>query len=221
MIVLWILLALALLLALLLSLPLQIALRVTPEGGFSYRVKYAFLTLADSEAEKKEPTEKKPEGKRSPAKQDGSGAKKVLLNFLGLGDLAGADEAKRAIREKGLLQTLQGISEAASSLLRRLLRLLSRGVFRRFTLRISVGGDDPADTALRYGTFCAALYPLLSLLGERMRFRRRRVEVLCDYDSAQTQVFFDALLTYRPWHILHLFCGLVRNYLKTKKERPT
>ena len=51
--VVWILLGILFFFALLLALPLRIFLRYTEENGLQYRVKYAFLPLADSEKPKK------------------------------------------------------------------------------------------------------------------------------------------------------------------------
>ena len=50
MLALWIILGILALLALLLVLPLRIHLKYNTDGGLRYRVKYLFLTLADSEA---------------------------------------------------------------------------------------------------------------------------------------------------------------------------
>ena len=70
MLALWIILGILALLALLLVLPLRIYLKYDTDGGLRYRVKYLFLTLADSEAPEK------PKQAEQPVKQTAEAEKK-------------------------------------------------------------------------------------------------------------------------------------------------
>lgn len=214
---LWIILGIFAFFALLLALPLRIFLRYSPEDGLQYRVKYAFIPLADSQAPEK-PEKQKPEKAPEMQKQKKSsgGAVRTLLSFLGLEDVSSAANAKRAIGEKGLVETLRGVTEAVGALLRRTGRLLRKGVFKKFDLSIVCGDDDPADAAARYGTLCAAVYPLLTMLDSTMKFKRRRVDIRCDFSQEGTQATFDGQLNYRPWHFVCFACGLFWQYLKNK-----
>ena len=216
--VVWILLGILFFFALLLALPLRIFLRYTGETGLQYRVKYAFFPLADSEKPKKaeEVAAKKQKDTAEKPKKASGGAVQSMLSFLGLEDISSAANAKRAIDEKGLLEVLHGVTEAVGSLLKRTGRLLRKGVFKRFDLRIVCGDGDPADAALRYGTLCAAVYPLLTLLDSAMKCKRRKVDIRCDFDAAGMQVSFDGQLNYRPWHFVCFVCGLLWRYLKSR-----
>lgn len=216
--VVWILLGILFFFALLLALPLRIFLRYTEENGLQYRVKYAFLPLADSEKPKKaeEVAAKKQKDTAEKPKKVSGGAVQSLLSFLGLEDISSAANAKRAIDEKGLLEVLHGVTEAVGSLLKRTGRLLRKGVFKRFDLRIVCGDGDPADAALRYGTLCAAVYPLLTLLDSAMKCKRRKVDIRCDFDAEGMQASFDGQLNYRPWHFVCFVCGLLWRYLQSK-----
>ena len=216
--VVWILLGILFFFALLLALPLRIFLRYTEENGLQYRVKYAFLPLADSEKPKKaeEVAAKKQKDTAEKPKKASGGAVQSLLSFLGLEDISSAANAKRAIDEKGLLEVLHGVTEAVGSLLKRTERLLRKGVFKRFDLRIVCGDGDPADAALRYGTLCAAVYPLLTLLDSAMKCKRRKVDIRCDFDAEGMQASFDGQLNYRPWHFVCFVCGLLWRYLQSK-----
>ena len=216
--VVWILLGILFFFALLLALPLRIFLRYTGETGLQYRVKYAFFPLADSEKPKKaeEVAAKKQKDPAEKPKKASGGAVQSMLSFLGLEDISSAANAKRAIDEKGLLEVLHGVTEAVSSLLKRTGRLLRKGVFKRFDLRIICGDGDPADAALRYGTLCAAVYPLLTLLDSAIKMKRRKVDIRCDFDAEGMQVSFDGQLNYRPWHFVCFVCGLLWRYLKSR-----
>ena len=92
--------------------------------------------------------------------------------------------------------------------------MLRKAVFRQFSLQIVVGDDDAADAAMRYGRVCAAVYPLLTLLGRTFRFRKRRVDLRCDFDAEETAVRLDALIHLRPWYLVCYLFRLIGNYLK-------
>ena len=219
---LWIILGIVAFFALLLALPLRIFLSYTEEKGLQYRVKYAFFPLADSEKpEKAEATApKKQKSRAEKPKKAAGGAAQSLLSFLGLEDISSAANAKRAIDEKGLLETLHGVTEAVGSLLRRTGRLLRKGVVKRFDLRIVCGDGDPAEAATQYGAVCAAVYPLVTLLDSAMKWKRRKIDIRCDFNAEGTHASFEGQVNYRPWHFVCFACGLLWRYIKrnTMKE---
>lgn len=219
MVAVWILLGLAALLALLLLLPLRTRLHYDDAHGLTYRVYYAFVPLADSEQPPKprrRPARAAAGGKRKPGKQSASRSGSVgsLLRFLGLEDLRSLAAARRALDEKGFCALLADLREAVGALLSASLGVLRRAVFRQLSLQIVVGDDDAADAAMRYGRTCAAVYPLLTLLERTFRVRRRTVDLRCDFDAEETSVRFDALIHFRPWHLLCFLLRLTANYVK-------
>lgn len=218
MLALWIILGILALLALLLVLPLRIYLKYDTDGGLRYRVKYLFLTLADSEAPEKpeQPVKKAAETEK---KRSGSGAAAKLLSFLGLEDVSSAANAKKALKEKGLAETIRGVFCAVKALFSRISRLVCHGEFRRFDLRIVVGDTDCADAAMNYGELCAAVYPLLAFLESKLKFHRRNVELRCDFSAESTEAVFDGQLNYRPVYLLGFLLGLVGQYLKQGKKK--
>ena len=187
MLALWILLGLCTFLALLLLLPLHIYLAFTPEAGFSFYARYAFLTIRPGSG----PNEKLME---------------QIFTLLGLRDVSSTANARSAVSAKAVLRTLLG----------RVFWLLHRGTFRRFSLHIAVGAGDPADAALDYGMVCAALYPVLGLLQSAIRFRRPDIAVTCT-EEPQTNVEFSAKFSLRAILIVraffHLLAENVRNTL--------
>ena len=218
MLALWIILGILALLVLLLVLPLRIYLKYDADGGLRYRVKYLFLTLADSEAPEKpeQPVKKAAEAEK---KRSGSGMAAKLLSFLGLEDVSSAANAKKALNEKGLAEMIRGVFGAVKALFTRISRLVCHGEFRRFDLRIVVGDTDCADAAMSYGELCAAVYPLLAFLESKLKFRRRNVDLRCDFSAESTEAVFDGQLNYRPVYFLGFLLGLVGQYLKQDKKK--
>ena len=217
MLALYLILAIIALIVLLLALPLRIYLHYTPEAGFQFRVKYLFLTLADSTKEKKPKQPKKPSGKKKPAaqkkKSDGKATEK-LLDLLGLKDVSSKLNLKRAIDNKGLIETIRGVFDAVRELLSRIGKLVKRSVFKRFDLKISVGDSDAADAAFHYGEVCAVVYPLLTLLDGTMTFKKRNVDIGCNFEQDNITAIFDGQLNYRPIHVVGFLFGLIGRYIK-------
>ena len=218
MLALWITLGILALLVLLLVLPLRIYLKYDADGGLRYRVKYLFLTLADSEVPEKpeQPVKKAAEAEK---KRSGSGMAAKLLSFLGLEDVSSAANAKKALNEKGLAEMICGVFGAVKALFSRISRLMCHGEFHRFDLRIVVGDTDCADAAMNYGELCAAVYPLLAFLESKLKFRRRNVDLRCDFSAESTEAVFDGQLNYRPVYLLGFLLGLVGQYLKQDKKK--
>lgn len=222
MLALYIILAIFALIALLLALPLRIYLHYTPAQGFQYRVKYLFLTLSDSAKEKKPQKPKKPAAGTKPAakkKESDSRTVEKLLGFLGLKDISSKINLKRAIDSKGLLATFRDVSAAVKELLSRIGGLVKKSVFKRFDLNITVGDSDAADAAIRYGTVCAAVYPLLTLLDGTMKFKKRNVDIRCDFAQENITAAFDGQLNYRPHHFVHFLFGLIWRYIKQNTQK--
>ncbi len=225
MVVLYIFLGIFALLGLILALPIQICLHYTQEDGFQFKLKFAWIPLVDSTKEKpekqkpepkeeKEEPKKKKKEKKDKSKKKGNSAASALLNFLGLGDIAGIANVKKALDQKGLLQMLSDLSVAVGKIFARIGQLMARGVFQHFTLRVVVGDEDAADAAMTYGRICSIIYPTVTLLDSAMTFRRRTVDLRCDFGEEQTTVIFDGQLNYRPWHFVLFLGGLIMNYLK-------
>lgn len=209
--------------ALLFWLPLQIYVWMPPGGELQYKLRYAFFTLVDSTKEKKPKPEKTkkeaPPKEEKPPEKKGGGAASAVLKFLGMEDIASIANAKRAISEKGVCGLLADLASAVGAIFARIFKLLRKGVFKRFTLGITVGDDDAADAAMTYGTVCGTVYPTLTMLDSVMKFKHRDVDIRCDFDSEETQFCFDVQLNYRPWHFICFVFGMIWNYLKRSVKK--
>lgn len=213
MIAIWVILGLIAVVALLFALPLKIDLQYLPEQGLQYCIKYLFFSLADSRKPEKSGAGGKPE---TPKKSKDSKGK--LLSFLGLEEISSAARAKQTIRDKGIVGTISSVYSVVKSLFSRIFGLLRKGIFTQFDLEISVGGEDAAETAMTYGQVCAGVYPLLSLLDSCMKFRKRKVDILCNYDSNRTTVAFRGRLHYRLGSLLFFALGFLLRYIKQSSK---
>ena len=195
MIALWIILGIFALIALLLSLKLRVFLVYLPDGRLDIYVKYLFFTFRASEEPNEELTQ-------------------MVFSVLGLRDIGSVANAKHAINSKGVSTTLNELLGVLKTLLSRVWWLLKRGVFKQFNLRIVVG-------AYGYGLVCSAVYPLVGLLDGAFRFRRRSIDVRCDFDAETTSVDFLAQFNIRLWPILRALIYVIRENVKRTLDRES
>jgi len=92
-------------------------------------------------------------------------------------------------------QGLQGIIDLASRTLRILNsffgRVLRSVTVEHFKVDIAVCGADAAETAIKYGKTCAAVFPLADFICANMRVKKLELKVEPDFiDSAQHQIFY-------------------------------
>ena len=200
MIALWIILGIFALIALLLSLTLRIFLVLTPGGTLDIYAKYLFFTIRAGE----EPNEK---------------LTQQIFSILGLSDIGSVANAKHAIGSKGVSTTLTELLGVLKTLLDRVWWLLKRGVFKQFDLRITVAEKDAADAAYGYGLVCSAVYPLMGLLDAASRFRRRNVDIHCDFEEETTSVSFLAQFNIRLWPVLRALIHVIRENVKRTLAR--
>ena len=222
MILLYILLGILVVIGLILIVPIQICLHYDEQEGFRFRLKVAWIPVFDSNKEtpdkpkeSEQPKEEKPKEPKDKKKaKKGGGAAASLLNFLGLGDIASIANAKKALDQKGLVQMVADIGTAVGAIFARIGQLIGRGVFKEFTLRVVMGDEDAADAAMNYGRLCGVVYPLITMMDSAFTFRRRTVDLRCNFGQESVTVAFDGQLQYRPWNFIQFLWGLIMNYFK-------
>ncbi len=178
------LLALAILICVLLNISVTLKVQYEKESNvFRCTAHYLFLThvLAPKEEKKKRKSKKKKTDK-SPKKEE----KKTSF----------ADK----IKETGLRGFIDDIKDIAKGAWRMIVCVLRRSVLKKFTLHLSVAGEDAADTAVIYGYANAVIYPIISALLQNVRdYKDLDVEITPDFsEDAEADFEFDAQLKLKP-----------------------
>jgi len=83
-----------------------------------------------------------------------------------------------------LLKELVGIVLKLTDTIRRHI------VISKLRLDLLIVGNDPADTAMKYGYACSAIYPLLSILDQHIRIKKHDVYIDAGFNADKTQVRF-------------------------------
>lgn len=133
------------------------------------------------------------------------------------------------IQEKGILWLIDTIQQAAQLALGALKNFFKHLIIKRLNISISYHGEDADDTAVKYGYFCLAVYPAVSVLVKAAKCKRYGVDIAPDFNEgsqsryavdihAYIRVFWIAALVFRyGFRAIKLLLSLRR--AKTKEEQ--
>lgn len=106
----------------------------------------------------------------------------------------------------------------AKEILSRFRRLLRYVVIKNTELELSVVGDDAADTALKYGAVCSAVYPMLTLLAECFNFKPEKINISSGFAKRETEFSLKSDFSVRIIFLLTFAVSALYKYIKFKKE---
>lgn len=88
-----------------------------------------------------------------------------------------------------LLNLIKKVAELAVSALQ---DFFSHILVKKFSLSISVAGDDAADTAIKYGKYCAVVYPAVGTIVRVVKCKDYGVDINPNFSKkAETEINFD------------------------------
>lgn len=88
-----------------------------------------------------------------------------------------------------LLNLIKKVAELAVSALQ---DFFSHILIKKFSLSISVAGDDAADTAIKYGKYCAVVYPAVGTIVRVVKCKGYGVDINPNFsEKAETEINFD------------------------------
>lgn len=191
---------LAVLAVVLLLLFLPLCAQIEFNGTFSVKIKYAGISVYNSlkAAKGKEETAKKPDGeKNSPKSFEMFESLKQKHGTLG------------AVKE--LFSLLRAVTEKLKYKLKHI-------KFKNIFLLIRICSTNAADTAIEYGSVCAAVYPVLSLLDTFSNVKYKKIDIAADFDSDKPRISFSATVKSRIFFLLMIALCAFGEYDKFKKR---
>ena len=157
-----------------------IKLRIYPED----EEKKAKKEAKKAEKEQKKKNSKKEKPKKEKTEESASPKSNIFRDFY---------------NNQGFAATVNLIRTAAAQL-----GGFLKGVYRAFVienltvlLRVSAG-DDAAQTAIKYGKVCSAVYPAMGFICSNMKVKQYDVNVVPDFISAENTATFKLSLSVRP-----------------------
>lgn len=125
---------------------------------------------------------------------------------------------KKVYKKKGLKYTLNLSIELLKTLTDKLLWLLKRLEIRNFLLSLSVIGPDAAETAIRYGAVCSAVYPAVAFLDTNLNFKPKKIDIYADFESKDTKFKISTDINASLVTLVLLSVAVLKEFLKLKKR---
>lgn len=170
----YILLGLILIVALLMLIPIRIYVSYYEE--FKCRLYVGFVKLQIYPPKPKKEKPKKKSKKAEPKKEEPKKEKQSL------------------VKEKGIvfvLELVKKIADLATTVLKDFFKHI---LIKKLELSIKIAGSDAADTAIKYGKCCSAVYPAVSIIASTMNCPKYGVDILPDFnENAKSEVKFELI----------------------------
>ncbi|MBQ3004519.1 MAG: hypothetical protein IJD88_01175 [Clostridia bacterium] len=201
MIVLYIILGILILLALVIStaliLPLKLIITYSDEKGFDIKFKILWHSF-----EKKD---------------DSDIFDKIFNKFTKKKAPDTSKVPKKSVQKKGLNFTVKEIFELVKSVLQGIVPFFKSFVVSKLELDIiCADSEDVSDAATDYGKVCAIVYPVLGFIHSNFKVKKRkeRINISCDYLAEKPSVTFDAILSVRVVHVISAFMPTIKTAVK-------
>ncbi len=189
---------------------LMIPVRIKLDYGekTTLRLGYFFLSFRIYPAKEKKPGKKKKTPEKKKEEEKKKPQKKKTGKLKQLLDKHGAD---------GLIEILKEAAKIVTELLGGLARHL---YFTRFNVRICVVGEDAADTAVKYGYVCSAVYLPIAVLSEHSVIKKHSEDISAGFLAEKTAAELELTAKIRPLFLIPILLkaliGLVRIVLKLR-----
>lgn len=175
---------------LLLNIPVVLTFKADHNTNFS--IKVLFFTIFPLK-------EKKKIGEQKPQKKKGA--------YL-----------KEYIEKNGFKNSISKIFEYLKIFLSSLKTIDKKIKITNFDCKITVGGNDAADTAIQYGAVCAVVYPFVNFLATITDFNFNDIVVNSDFDSGKYEIYLFFMVKIKIIYLLKMVFDIIIKIIKNKKE---
>lgn len=125
---------------------------------------------------------------------------------------------KKIYKQKGLKYTVDLATNLLKTITNKFLWLLKKVEIRNFILSLSVVGSDAADTAIKYGAICAAVYPAVAFLDTNLDFKPKKIDVYADFEGKDIKFKIMTDIKASVFTLVLLAIAVLKEFLNLKKR---
>lgn len=107
-------------------------------------------------------------------------------------------------RFNGIVELLKYIASKTKGMLKKIMKHI---VIKELFIDLTVAGDDAADTAIKYGKTCAAVFPALGTICTNAKVKEYDLEVNPDFLARKSSGDLHTVIAFRPIFIVMAFVG--------------
>lgn len=185
-------------------LSIKFAVTVHYEGDVAVSIKWLFIKiniLPKHEKKPKKEKKKKEKKKEEPKKEDETikepKKKKGDNMFVRFYKNRGVD---------GVVQLLKDACAALGGMFGRIGRAFT---FEELYIALQIGGNDSADTAIKYGEVCAGAFPAMGLFVNKARVKKYSIDISPDFIYNKTEARLHTQISLRPIKLINAVFVLV------------
>ncbi len=170
------------------------------DGETKTKIKYAGITVFNSEKKHKIKVSDKKQSAKPQKKEKKENAFKKIF--------------KEKSEKEGTFGAVKFFFDEVKTVISKTGKLLKKFKIRDFRLNITVATDDAAKTAIEYGAVCTAVYPTLSLLSEKADIDIKKVDISTDFNKT---AYDTSLSFFAKTKLIYLVVFAFQIYRELKK----
>lgn len=124
----------------------------------------------------------------------------------------------KIFKEKGKIEGIKFCFSLIKAVISKIVWVIRKIKFKNFYLNISVASEDAAKTAVIYGTVCAAVYPVITLIDQNTDLHVKKVNIYTDFDKLSPEIEVSVSIKTRLIYAVIAAVTLFFEYLRIKKE---
>lgn len=128
----------------------------------------------------------------------------------------GAEEKKKSVQRAFELLKEHNTFGIIKVAVNRLKKLLKHIHFIDFDMKLAIGSEDAAETAVMYGTFSTVFYPLLAQIFAITNFKAECIDISADFDNADINFAISVAIRSQ---LFFLLAAAIAGFCEYKKIR--
>lgn len=211
-----------------LILSVKFRITVHSEDGVDLTVRWLFLKFTIlPKKEKPEKKKKKKKKEKENAEEDKKKDETVPEPKPPKAKKSGDNIFVRFYHNNGVEGVVDLIKRFSAALKTGMGNVMRSFTFEELYISLLVGAGDSAETAIKYGKTCAAVFPAMGLITDTMRVNKYSLDVNPDFIYGKNKARLHVQLSVIPRRLINSFIGLgvrivfkvVLNFLKGSKAK--
>ena len=204
-------------------LSIKVVVTVHYEDDVELSVGWLFLKFKILPSEKKE---KKPEKKKKPKEEKPKEESEIIKEPK---KKKQDNMFVRFYRNKGVEGVIQLLKDAAKAVGGMFKRIGRAFLFEELFVSLTVGKGDSAETAIKYGETCSAVFPAMGLIVSTMHVKKYSIEVNPDFIYGSNNAKLHTRISVRPIKLINaviiiafelLFKVVIKLLKHSKAQKP-
>lgn len=109
----------------------------------------------------------------------------------------------RFYRNRGVEGVVQLLKDAAKALGGMFKRIGRAFLFEELFISLTVGAGDSAETAIKYGKTCSAVFPAMGFIVNNMRVKKYNIDIIPDFINGSNVAKLHTQISFRPIKLIN------------------